>query len=149
KGRGFRAYLQAPPGAKDAYYAYLEKQDPALARSCAEDYARRFGLTVEQAAASDADDQQSEGGGARKDQQWLDTEASPVPDRHYGDNWIARNGLELLERAPQGRPWFLYVNYAGPHPPMDITASMERRFRGPDRVIDGFPQPHDYQGDVT
>ncbi len=25
---------------------------------------------------------------------------------------------------------------------------MERRFRGPDRVIDGFAQPHDYQGTI-
>ena len=32
---------------------------------------------------------------------------------------------------------------------MDITASMERRYRGPDRTIDGFPQPHAYKGDIT
>jgi arylsulfatase A-like enzyme len=147
KGRGFRAYLQAPPGAKDSYYAYLEQHDPALARRVAEDYARRFGLTLEQAAASRAD-QQTETDAGRKDQQWLDTDASPAPDDHYVDNWIARNGLELIDRAPKDRPWLLYVNYAGPHPPMDITASMERRFRGPDRVIDGFPQPHDYRGDI-
>ena len=30
---------------------------------------------------------------------------------------------------------------------MDITARMERQYRGPDRVIDGFPQPHNYSGD--
>ena len=24
KGRGFRAYFQAPPGPKDSYYAYLQ-----------------------------------------------------------------------------------------------------------------------------
>ena len=128
KGRGFRAYLEPPVGPKDAYYAYLAAQDPALARRCAEDYARRFGLTPEQVAATDDEDQLSEG---KNDQQWRDTEPSPMPDQHYGDNWIARNGLSLLERAPPGRPWFLYVNFAGPHPPMDITASMERRFRGP------------------
>jgi choline-sulfatase len=146
KGRGFKAYFEPPLGPKDAYYAYLAAQDPALARSCAEDYARRFGLTREQAAASGADDQLSEG---RNDQQWRDTEPSPVSDEHYCDNWIARNGLSLLERAPPGSPWFLYVNFAGPHPPMDITASMERRFRGPDRVIDTFQQPHAYRGSIT
>jgi arylsulfatase A-like enzyme len=146
KGRGFRAYLQAPAGPKDSYYAYLQKQDPALARRVAEDFARRFGLTVEQAAASDPAEQGSE---ARNDQQWLDTDPSPVSDQHYGDNWIASNGLTLLDRAPENKPWLLYVNFTGPHPPMDITATMERRYRGPDRVIDGFPQPHDYRGSVT
>ena len=58
KGRGFRAYLQAPAGPKDSYYAYLHAQDPALARRCAEDFARRFGLTVEEAAASQTEQQQ-------------------------------------------------------------------------------------------
>ena len=72
-----------------------------------------------------------------------------MSDRDYGDNWIASNGLSLLERAPKGSPWLLYVNFAGPHPPMDITTSMERRYRGPDRVIDGFPQPHDYRGTIV
>jgi arylsulfatase A-like enzyme len=149
KGRGFRAYLQPPAGPKDSYYAYLEKQDPALARRCAEDYARRFGLTPEEAAASRAEQQQSSGGEGRHDEQWRVTDASPVPDQHYGDNWIASNGLALLDRAPKDKPWLLYVNFAGPHPPMDITVSMERRFRGPDRTIDGFPQPHDYRGTIA
>jgi arylsulfatase A-like enzyme len=147
KGRGFRAYLQAPVGPKDSYYAYLHAQDPALARRVAEDYARRFDLTVEQAAASEPGQQQA--GEGKGDQQWRDTQPSPVSDRDYGDNWIASNGLSLLERAPKGSPWLLYVNFAGPHPPMDITASMERRYRGPDRVIDGFPQPHDYRGTIV
>ena len=38
------------------------------------------------------------------------------------------------------------MNFNGPHPPMDITASMERRYRGPDRVIEDFPQPREYSG---
>lgn len=29
---------------------------------------------------------------------------------------------------------------------MDITRRMERHYRGPDRVIEGFPQPHGYAG---
>jgi choline-sulfatase len=150
KGRGFRSYLQAPQGAKDSYYAYLEREDKDLARRVAEDYARRFGLTPEQAAASRSEQQaETDRDPGRKDQQWLDTEPSPVTDEQYVDNWIARTGLELIERAPADKPWLLYVNYAGPHPPMDITASMERRYRGGDRAIDGFPQPHAYKGDLT
>ena len=149
KGRGFRAYLQAPAGPKDAYYAYLHAQDPALARRCAEDYARRSGLSPEQASSSDEEQREQQSKDRGSDQQWRDTEPTPVPDQHYGDNWIARNGLELLDRAPTGSPWLLYVNFAGPHPPMDITTTMERRFRGPDRLIDGFPQPHDYRGTIV
>ena len=53
----------------------------------------------------------------------------------------------MLERAPGDTPWFLIVNFNGPHPPMDITARMERQYRGPERVIDAFPQPHNYSGE--
>ncbi|MBY0504060.1 MAG: sulfatase-like hydrolase/transferase [Bryobacteraceae bacterium] len=55
---------------------------------------------------------------------------TPLPDESYGDNWIARNGLALLDAAPRGKPWFLQVNFNGPHDPWDITASMEQRCRG-------------------
>lgn len=62
---------------------------------------------------------------------------TPLPDDAYGDNWIARNGLALLDAAPQGKPWFIQVNFNGPHSPWDITASMEKRWRGVK-----FPQPN-------
>jgi arylsulfatase A-like enzyme len=61
---------------------------------------------------------------------------TPLPDSAYGDNWIARNGLALLDAAPRNKPWFLQVNFNGPHAPWDITASMEKRWRGI-----RFPQP--------
>ena len=77
---------------------------------------------------------------------WGMTEPCPLADAHYLDNFTARTGLDLLDRAPDESPWFLVVNFNGPHPPMDITARMERQYRGPDRVIDGFPQPHNYSG---
>jgi len=51
---------------------------------------------------------------------------TPLPDDAYCDNWLARNGLELLSRTPRGKPWFLQVNFTGPHDPWDITASMAR-----------------------
>ncbi len=63
--------------------------------------------------------------------------ATPLPDDAYGDNWVGANGLELLDRAPAGRPWFLQVNFPGPHAPWDITRSMERRCRG----LGGLPGP--------
>ena len=120
------AYLADPVGPKEPYYAYLDSLKPPLGRICAEDIARR---------------QQP------RDQNWWGmTDPCPLDDEHYLDNFTARTGLELIDKAPQGKPWHLIVNFNGPHPPMDITRSMERQYRGPDRVIDGFPQPNSYAG---
>jgi arylsulfatase A-like enzyme len=62
---------------------------------------------------------------------------TPLPDDAYCDNWLAQNGLDLLRAAPKGKPWHLAVNFTGPHEPMDITASMEKRWRDV-----RFPQPN-------
>ncbi|MDE0125589.1 MAG: sulfatase-like hydrolase/transferase [Bryobacterales bacterium] len=123
KGGG---YFGAPAGPKEPYYAYLASLDPPQDRICAEDIARR-----------------SE---PREENWWGMTDPCPLDDEHYLDNFTARTGLDLLDRAPEGRPWFLIVNFNGPHPPMDITRRMERGYRGPDRVIEGFPQPSGYSG---
>jgi arylsulfatase len=72
---------------------------------------------------------------SRKD--YASTFPTPLPDDAYCDNWLAANGLALLRRAPQAKPWHLAVNFCGPHEPMDITASMEKSARGRN-----FPQPH-------
>jgi arylsulfatase A-like enzyme len=126
KGDGQAAYLQQPAGPKDPYYAYLDSLAPPQGRICADDLAYRYAI--------------------RDERLWGATEPCPLDDEHYCDNWIARNGLELLDRSPHDKPWYLAVNFDGPHPPMDITRSMQGRFRGPERVIDGFRQPVDYQG---
>ena len=49
---------------------------------------------------------------------------TPLSEEAYCDNWVARNGLQLLASAPPGSPWFLQVNFTGPHPPWDITEEM-------------------------
>lgn len=67
------------------------------------------------------------------------THPTPLPERAYCDNWIARKGLELLRRAPAGQPWFLQVNFAGPHEPMDVTEQMHAAVRARGR---DFPQPN-------
>ena len=105
--------------------AYLDSLDPPLGRTHAEDIARRR---------------------PKNKNWWGMTEITPLDDEHYKENYTGRTGLELLRRAGYKRPWFLVVNFNKPHPPMDITARMERLYRGPDRVIDGFPQPHNYTG---
>ena len=72
----------------------------------------------------------------------LDTNhPTPLPDEAYIDNWIARNGLDLLNSAPEGKPWHLVVNFAGPHSPFDPTEEMHSWYRG-DNVTD-FPGPID------
>ncbi|MEK7753956.1 MAG: sulfatase-like hydrolase/transferase [Acidobacteriota bacterium] len=66
---------------------------------------------------------------------------TPLPDDAYCDNWIARNGLELLKSAPKDKPWFLQVNFNGPHAPWDVTANMQKGWREVQ-----FPQPNQGQG---
>jgi len=74
-----------------------------------------------------------------------DTHPTPLPDEAYCDNWIAENGLRLLERFPEAQPWHLVVNFTGPHEPMDVTRTMWERWQG---VL--FPPPHDdREGDVA
>ncbi|GIX07743.1 MAG: arylsulfatase [Candidatus Poribacteria bacterium] len=74
----------------------------------------------------------------RKRHHYRDVHPSPLPEEAYGDNWVAQNGLELLRGFPTDRPWFLQVNFPGPHEPMDVTAEMRRRWEGVP-----FPPPHD------
>lgn len=62
---------------------------------------------------------------------------TPLGDEDYCDNWIARNGLKLLAQAPKGSPWFLQVNFNGPHSPWDITRNMEQKCR----KLEGLPKP--------
>ena len=74
----------------------------------------------------------------RAGRQYALTDPTPLPDRAYCDNWVAENGLKLLRGSPKNVPWFLMVNFTGPHPPVDITGSMERTCRGR-----GYPQPNE------
>ena len=69
---------------------------------------------------------------------WIATFPTALPDDAYFDNWITSNGLEVLDRAPANRPWYLEVNFQNPHHPWDITESMHQLYRDPD--VD-FPPP--------
>jgi arylsulfatase A-like enzyme len=78
---------------------------------------------------------------------YSNTSPTPLPEHAYCDNWIANNGLNLLSKAPKGKPWFLQVNFSGPHDPMDITRQMERLCRGrsyaqPNRCEEFSPEVH-------
>ena len=60
---------------------------------------------------------------------YANTAPTPLPEFAYGDNWIAGNGLKLLEETDGNAPWFLQVNFNGPHEPMDVTEAMQSRWR--------------------
>ena len=60
-----------------------------------------------------------------------------LPDHAYCDNWVADQGLELLDGAPSDRPWHMVVNFVGPHSPMDVTQNMRAKWE--DITI---PAPH-------
>ncbi|MBD3176493.1 MAG: sulfatase-like hydrolase/transferase [Armatimonadia bacterium] len=64
------------------------------------------------------------------------TDPTPLPDHAYSDNFIGRHAVRLLREAPRNRPWYLTVNFTGPHNPWDVTESMWNRWRGVD-----FSQP--------
>jgi choline-sulfatase len=66
---------------------------------------------------------------ARRPLGYKATFPTPLPDDAYCDNWVTANGFQLLEEK-QAKPWFLQVNWPGPHDPEDITASMEKTVRG-------------------
>lgn len=51
---------------------------------------------------------------------------SPMPQEMYQDDWVAGEAIKLLEEAPADQPFFLQVNFAGPHPPFIITEAMNK-----------------------
>ena len=73
------SYFGEPVGPKEPYYAYLAQLDPPLGRICAEDIAQRAN--------------------PREENWWGMTDACPLDDEHYLDNFTARMGLELLDRG--------------------------------------------------
>ena len=56
------------------------------------------------------------------------TAATTLPDESYGDTWVGSNGVNMLRNFAKDKPWFLQVNFPGPHEPWDITASMKKRW---------------------
>lgn len=73
-----------------------------------------------------------------KAREFQDAFASPLEDEDYIDNWIGRSGLEMLKNAPKDRPWFIQVNFAGPHNPLNATKKMLDRWTD----VISFPPPY-------
>lgn len=72
------------------------------------------------------------------------TSPNTLPDAVFNDNWVADQAVRLLLDAPADQPWFLQVNWNGPHYPMSVTQRMWESVQG--RT---YPQPYDYHGDLS
>jgi arylsulfatase A-like enzyme len=55
---------------------------------------------------------------------YTNTRPCPLPDDAYQDNWVGECGLGLLRGLDGQKPWFLQVNFVGPHEPLNVTESM-------------------------
>ncbi len=64
----------------------------------------------------------------RRRQDHLDDSPTLLPENLYCDNWLTANGLRLLRETPVGKPWFLQVNFTGPHDPWDVTEAMKKLY---------------------
>ena len=108
KWDGFRNYRDTGK-AQGPYYKFLVEND--LAEAHREDFERR-------------------GRDYLEGKDYGKTFPTTLPDFAYGDNWIARNTIDILRELPREQPWFMQVNFTGPHEPQDITASMWHSCQG-------------------
>lgn len=58
------------------------------------------------------------------------TRPAPIPSELYADNWIGQRACHMIEQAPKDQPWFIQVNFSGPHDPWDVTEEMKRAAEG-------------------
>lgn len=74
-----------------------------------------------------------------------DAAFSDIPADAYADNWVTANALaELRAMAERDAPWFLMVNFSGPHDPWDVTEEMKRAWEQTE-----FSVPEEFSGDKS
>jgi len=76
----------------------------------------------------------------RERNQYGNSAPTPLTDFAYADNYIARHAAGLIRTVPQGEPWFIQVNFNGPHDPMDVTHAMHAAWKDADLPI---PSPNE------
>ena len=64
------------------------------------------------------------------------THPTALKDEDYCDNWIGSNAISMIKSFSKEKPWFMQVNFTGPHDPFDVTKKMKERWK--DAV---FPKP--------
>ena len=50
---------------------------------------------------------------------------TPLPDDMYADNWVGEKSKQMLAGLSKDQPWFMQVNFSGPHDPWDVTQKMK------------------------
>lgn len=70
------------------------------------------------------------------------THSTKMPEHLYCDNWLTQNAIDMISDFENDHPWFLQVNFTGPHPPFDITENMKKRWENV-----RFPEPINWEGD--
>ena len=55
---------------------------------------------------------------------------TPLPDELYADNWICEKTKDIIKGLPEDKPWFVQVNFSGPHDPWDVTEKMKAAMAG-------------------
>jgi arylsulfatase A-like enzyme len=70
---------------------------------------------------------------------------SCVPDDLYCDNWLSKKGMDIIRDFPVEQPWFMQVNFTGPHNPMAVTEKMA----APWRDINFHPPLHNDEPDFS
>lgn len=74
-----------------------------------------------------------------------DSKNTSLPEFAYADNWVTNNAENMLGTfCDKKAPWFLMVNFSGPHNPWDITQSMKERCKNKK-----FSKPEGYTGNLT
>ena len=53
---------------------------------------------------------------------------NPLAREHFTDDFCGRNAIKLLSLVPEGKPWFLWVNFPGPHGPEDPPIDLFERY---------------------
>ncbi len=72
----------------------------------------------------------------------LKTHPTKLPEDLYCDNWLSENAIDMLNTFSRENPWFLQVNFTGPHAPFDVTSGMQEPWKNV-----SFPDPIHWQGD--
>lgn len=109
------ALLSGWPSPHDPYMAFMHKH--GLAETHHMDYARRMR--------------------SQDEAFW----PCPFGREFYTDDFCGRAALSLLERLPTGEPWFLEVNFPGPHEPYDAPEELLRRYDNVDFAPPANPHP--------
>jgi len=66
---------------------------------------------------------------------------TPLPRESHTDQFTAANALKLLDEMQADKPWYLWVNFPGPHDPFDPPAEFHERYDAVDFQPPVNPNP--------